>query len=158
MRRPPAFTLALALIGCTPAGQGGAARAVSTGVEAERPLNVGLMYWALPRPVGEGEDAILVIEGQVLELEVRPGEGIARQGELVHEGLVRVDEVRKDLPPRPRGQRPPLRYTGQRLIRTDALEGVAVGDRIVLFIHDYDGGYGIVPASDLGGPHVRVLP
>ncbi len=156
LRLTTSFAALLAFGGCTPGGEGMAAD-LSGRVERARPLDVGLMYWALPRPVGEGEDAILVLEGEVVQLEVRPGEGIAREGDLIHEGLVRVDDVLEDSPPRRRGDRPPVRYAGERFVRTDALEGVEVGARVLLVIDDYDGGYGIVPAADLDGRNVLVL-
>ncbi len=147
----------LLLGGCTPRDDG-IADGLAARLEASRPLNVGLLYWALPRPAAEGENAILIVEGELVAKEVRGGEGLARRGTLVHEGIVRITRVLRDQPPRPRGTGEVQRYAGQRFLRTDGLEGVEVGDRLVVYIHDYDGGYGIVPASDLGGRNVELVP
>lgn len=99
-------------------------------------LHAGILYWAGPRSIICG-DWKVVLEGTVLETYQQ--EGHDTHPEPFHMGTLKVERVFLNKPsPQVFFPTPMLKY-----YRSDAFDDLKVGDRIIVFIQEYDGGYGV---------------
>ena len=103
-------------------------------------VHVGFMYWALPTPVLCNEWQ-LVIGGSVLETHQENGYGAHSQP--FTRGTLNVDRVFLNLP-----TRNDVVSTSVRRVKADVFDGLNVGDKVIVFVSEYDGGYGIVEVPD----------
>lgn len=148
--RRVATLVALALgsvMGCTPtdAPPGRDDAGVS-----ERPLDLGLMYWAPPQYV-LGDDHALVFGAVVEHTEARPADRPELRGEMIFLATLRVERVlRQRAPADAASDRPLPRVRRGDLVTTDAAAGVRTGDRVLVFATGYEGSYAILPR--LGTP------
>lgn len=115
----------------------------------EPPFTLGLMYWAPPSYVLGGSYA-LVVGGEIVEIHAEPAADPEVRGPTITHATIRVEHVFADIPPPPRPQGTVERYAGQSQVRFDGAEGLAAGERVIVFAEAYDGGYGIVPKRDTG--------
>ncbi len=106
-------------------------------------MNLGLMYWAPPEYVLGGSSG-LVFGAEVETIESRAAEHPELRGPTIVEATLRVDRVLRQIDP-PRADRPARRLRPDDVVHSDGAEGLAVGDRVLVFASTYDGGYGIVP-------------
>lgn len=106
-------------------------------------MNLGLLYWAPDEHVLEGSYP-LVFGAYVVALETSPAPDPDLRGPTITEATLRLERVIRQIDP-PSAKEPPPRLEPGELVRTDGAEGLALGDRVLVFASDYDGGYGIVP-------------
>lgn len=104
------------------------------------------MYWALPTYV-LGAEFAAVVAGEVLAVRTEtPGNPELRGPGPIHFATLRIERVFRQGPPKRLPKGPPLpSLIGRKRIEVEGADGVAVGDKLVVFIESYDGGYGIVP-------------
>jgi hypothetical protein len=131
-------------MGCTPS-EPAAGRADAEAVAPTRPLDLGLMYWALPRYI-LGDDHALVFGAVVEHTEARPAERPELRGETIHHATLQVERVLHQRAPADADpDRPPAPVRSGDLVTTDAAEGVRPGDRVLVFATGYEGSYAILP-------------
>ena len=108
-------------------------------------IDLGLMYWALPRYV-LGDDHALVFGAVVEDTDPRPADRPDLRGDTIHNATLRVDRVLHQRAPADADpDRPPPRLRPGDLVTTDAADGVRPGDRILVFATAYEGSYAILP-------------
>ena len=103
-------------------------------------LHIGYMHWAAPRSVLDGP-SILIVGVTVEKLEERAGEGA--EGRKVVQGTLSVHEVFRS---------EPNTYEGQTRIISDGFAGAAVGDKLILFLREYEGTPALAPAEGSTSP------
>lgn len=110
---------------------------------------IGLMYWAPPTYVLGGEFA-LIVGGEVVAVRREPpGQPEIRGEAEVPFATVRIERVFLDHPPAPRPDAQPQASLARApRIEVEGADHLAVGDRVIVFVEAYDGGYGIVPKRD----------
>lgn len=104
-------------------------------------LNVGHMYWTASMSVLEIDPA-LIVAAEVRSLESHPSDDEARPGEIV-EAVLDVHEV----------LHAPAEFAAPKTVAGDGFAGVAVGDKLVLFLTAYEGGFGL---PNIGGANTDV--
>lgn len=102
-------------------------------------FSAGVMYWATPLPV-LCRDWYVVLGGTVIETHREVIPELAKQRYTA--GTLKVERVFLSLPtekePAPAG------FT---YFKSDGFEGLRRGDKVIVFVGEYDGGYGIVEAA-----------
>lgn len=142
--------LLLALVTCAPARDGappqatpraqtGPARPTPTPGAASDTFSVGVMYWATPRPV-LCKDWHVVLGGTVIETHKETAPELAKQHFTA--GTLKVERVFLSLPTEREAAPAGFAY-----FKSEGFEGLKRGDKVIVFVNEYDGGYGIVEAA-----------
>lgn len=108
-------------------------------VVASDTFSAGVMYWATPLPV-LCKDWYVVIAGTVLEIHQEVVPELAKQRYTA--GTLKVDRVLLSLPTEKEAA--PLNFV---YFKSDGFEGLKRGDKVIVFVNEYDGGYGIIEAA-----------
>jgi hypothetical protein len=100
-------------------------------------LEVGLQYWAPPFPL-LCKDWYVVVGGTVLEKHEAPG-NTAHENPFI-EGTLLVEHVFLRLPTRNQSAPSNMKY-----FKSAGFDDLEVGEKVIIFVNEYDGGYGIIP-------------
>jgi hypothetical protein len=103
-------------------------------------VHVGFMYWALPTPV-LCKEWQLVVGGTVLETHHEKGYGA--HAEPFTSGTMTVDKLFLNLP-----TRKDVVSASAKSFKADVFDGLSIGDKVIVFVSEYDGGYGIIEVPD----------
>jgi hypothetical protein len=148
----PVALVAVVALGCTPTERPADARPsyVEANPGADRAaaprLDLGLMYWALPQYV-LGDTHALVFGAELVSTRQHAAERPELRGPTIFEATLRVERVLHQSAPPDAKDRVPMLDPGE-LVTTDAAEGVAVGDLVLVFATAYEGSYAILPKRD----------
>lgn len=121
----------------------GASQKASSSIPASDDLatfKAGVQYWANPVPL-LCKEWYVVVGGTVLEKHKTPGYGA--HPKPFTEGTLRVERVFISLPTKRQTAPQEMKY-----FKSDGFEDLKVGDKVIVFVNEYDGGYGIVEAMD----------
>ena len=106
------------------------------------------MYWATPRPIFELPPA-LIVAATVESLDSRPStKPELRPGPIV-DARLEIHELLFAAPAISPGydESVAATYQGQRWIESEGFRGLAVGDKLVLFLTAYEGDYALAPIA-----------
>jgi hypothetical protein len=103
-------------------------------------MHVSHMYWAIPQPI-LCKDWYLVVGGTVLETHKEEGHD-AHPRPYVG-GTMTVERIFLNLPTRNYAVSPNLK-----IFMSNAFDGLKRGDKVIVFVNEYDGGYGIISVLD----------
>ncbi|HEV2864848.1 MAG TPA: hypothetical protein VGX48_27895 [Pyrinomonadaceae bacterium] len=123
----------------TPRAQTGAARPSPSPRAAPETFSVGVMYWATPRPV-LCKDWYVVLGGTVVETHREEAPELARQHFAA--GTLKVERVFMSLPTEREAAPEGFAY-----FKSEGFDGLRRGDKVIVFVNEYDGGYGLVEAA-----------
>ena len=98
------------------------------------------MYWAIPTPI-LCKEWQLVVGGTVLETHEEKGH--EAHPEPFVGGTLKVERIFLNLPTRDDAVSPNLKR-----FEADAFDGLRRGDRVIAFVNEYDGGYGVIEVPD----------
>ena len=98
------------------------------------------MYWAIPTPI-LCKEWRLVVGGTVLETHEEKGYGAHPKSFI--SGTLEVERVFLNLPTRDDVVSPSLK-----LFKAQGFDGLRRGDRVIVFVNEYDGGYGLIAVPD----------
>ncbi len=102
------------------------------------------MYWAPSRYL-LGRDFIYVARGTVVELaKMKPDSPQIRGNRWIFEARIEVHDTLLDRPPKGRSPRGP--EDQPKFVVSELADRLAIGDRVIVFGLEYDGGYGMIEA------------
>jgi hypothetical protein len=102
-------------------------------------FTASVMYWATPRPI-LCKDWYVVVAGAVTETHPETIPGLAKERYTM--GTLKVERVLLSLPTE--REAAPARFA---YFKSDGFEGLRRGDKVLVFVNEYDGGYGIIEAA-----------
>ncbi|HEX8558034.1 MAG TPA: hypothetical protein VF668_08040 [Pyrinomonadaceae bacterium] len=146
-RRALAWLLLFALAACTAGQSVPRERAAPAPSQEPAPrraaaetFSAGHMYWATPQPV-LCKDWYVVLGGAVVETHREAMPGLTKERHTA--GTLRVERVFMSLPTK--NEAAP--GAGVAYFKSEAFDGLKRGDKVIVFVNEYDGGYGIVEAA-----------
>lgn len=95
------------------------------------------MYWC-ERPLFQ-KDWYVIVAAELEKIEETPGYG-AHPDNFIR-GTFRIHEVLQALPTKG------VVFKNASQISTQGCEGLNIGDKVLIFVDEYDGGYGVVPVA-----------
>ena len=138
VRKSPAQATPVATQSVPNAAQSAPTAATPQAVASDT-FSAGVMYWATPRPV-LCKDWYVVIAGTVSETHLKVIPELAKQ--RFTEGTLKVERVLLSLPTEREAAPANFAY-----FKSDGFEGLKCGDKVIVFVNEYDGGYGIIEAA-----------
>ena len=98
-------------------------------------FHAGFMYWC-ERPLFQ-KDWYVIVAAELEKIEEIPGGGA--HPDNFTQGTFRIHDVLQALPTKG------VIFKNASQISTTGCEGLNVGDKVLIFVDEYDGGYGLVP-------------